>query len=262
MRTGFRLRSLPALLSAGALSLAVSSASAQVLEGVLTAVGSSEFSGTIGSPGVSIDVRSPGGAFPSDTSVTISTYSILGHGALCPNGVLVGGEGVAMSIVDSPALQPSHPIFLTASYTNAELGTVPISQISLARFDPGSGTCVPLPTTFNTTTNTLLAQLNHFSLYQLVAVPIATSAGTARIYPNPYRAATDGYVMIDQVPPASRVRVFTLRGERILDTVANGAGNVTWMADNTAGRPVASGLYLVVVESGGTQQTLKLVVIR
>ena len=236
------------------------------LAGVLASVGTSEIFGNLGGPSARIiDMRSPGGAFPADTGVTISTYDInpLDHGALCPNGVPgAGGSGVALSIVDSPALQPTHPIFLSASYANTELGPTPISQLSLARFDPASGTCVPLQTTFDAATHMFLAELNHFSLYQLVAVPLATSADTARIFPNPYRAATDGFVTIDQIPPASRVRVFTLRGERILDAAANGAGNVTWTADNSAGRPVASGLYLVVVEAGGTKKIMKLAVIR
>jgi hypothetical protein len=54
----------------------------------------------------------------------------------------------------------------------------------------------------------------------------------------------------------------TLLGEPILDTAADGAGNVTWRAINVAGRPVASGLYLVAVESGGNTKVLKLAVIR
>jgi N-acetylneuraminic acid mutarotase len=236
------------------------------LAGVLTAAGSSEFFGNLGGPSVrTINLRSPGGAFPVDTSVTISTYDVSpgDHGPLCPNGVPgLGSSGVVLSIVDSPALQPTNPLFLIVSYANAELGPTPTSQLSLERFDPASGTCVPLPTTFNTAAHTFLAQLNHFSLYQLVAVPLATSADTARIYPNPYRAATDGFVTIDMVPPTSRVRVFTLRGERILDATADGTGTVTWAADNTAGRPIASGLYLVVIEGGGAKKIMKLAVIR
>ena len=171
-------------------------------------------------------------------------------------------QGVVQSIADSPALQPVRPLYLTASYTNTELGSAPLGQLALARFDPTSGTCVPLQTTVNTAAHTFLAELNHFSLYQLVSVPLATSADTARVFPNPYRAATDGFVTIDQVPPSSRVRIFTLRGERILDAAADGAGNVTWRGDNTAGRPVASGLYLIVVEGGGAKKIMKLAVIR
>ena len=236
------------------------------LAGILAAAGISDFSGNLGGPtGRVIDMRSPSGAFPSDTNVTISTYGLADHGGvLCPGGVPGRGgvDGVALSIVDAPSLQPNHPIFLTGSYAPGELGTTPVSDIALERFDPGSGTCVPMPTTFNPAAGTFLAQLNHFSLYQLVAVPLATSADSARIYPNPYRAATDGFVTIDMVPPASRVRIFTLRGEKILDATADGTGTVTWTADNTAGRPVASGLYLVAVESGGSKKILKLAVIR
>ena len=239
------------------------------LAGVLSAAGTSEFSGNLGGPsGRVVDMRSPGGAFPSDTSVTISTYGLADHGgALCPGGVpglgpVGNSDGVVLSIVDSPSLQPSHPVFLTGSYSAGELGAAPVSQISLERFDPASQTCVPIPTTLNTAARTFIAQLNHFSLYQLVAVPLATSADTARIYPNPYRAATDGFVTIDQIPPASRVRVFTLSGERIMDSAADGTGSVTWTAANTAGRPVASGLYIVVVEAGGQQKIMKLAVIR
>ena len=244
------------------------------LAGTLTALGTSEISGNLGGPSARfVDLRSPGGAFTTDTGISVSTYSInpLDHGALCPGGVpgavdpiLGGNDGVVLSIVDSPALQPTHPIALSMSYTNAEALAfgAPVSQLALARFDPASGTCVPLQTTFNTATQTFYAQLNHFSLYQLVAVALATDVGTARIYPNPYRAATDGYITIDQIPPGSRVRIFTLRGERILDAVANGIGNVTWMADNSAGRPVASGEYIVVLESNGSKKILKLAVIR
>jgi hypothetical protein len=233
------------------------------LAGVLTAVGSSEFSGNLGN-GRFIDMRSPGGAFTSNTLVAISSYSLTDPGHISCQGALpgVGGAGVAISIVDTPALQPERPLFVSMSYTNAEVVGQTLSDVALARYDPVSGTCIPLSTTFTPASNTFIAELNHFSLYELVSVPIFTSADTARVYPNPYHAATDGYVTIDQIPAASRVRVFTLRGEKILDATANGAGIVNWSASNGAGRPIASGLYLVVVEAGGTKKITKLAVIR
>ncbi len=207
------------------------------LEGVLTALGLSEISGDLditGSITRTIDMRASGGAFPSDTTVIISSFSLSdpGHAAFACTGAVLGspsGAGIALSIVDNPALQPTHPVFLTASYTAAEAAAfLPDADepAAMERFDPGSGTCVPLPTTFDPGFGqTFLVQLNHFSLYQLVAVPLAATVGTARIFPNPYHAATDGYVTIDQVPPSSRVRVFTLRGERILDGTADGTGH-------------------------------------
>jgi hypothetical protein len=169
---------------------------------------------------------------------------------------------VAVSIIDNPVSQPTTPIYFTASYTPAELGAGPMTSLVFERFEPVSGTCVPLKTTFDTVHQTFTAQLNHFSFYELVAVPLATDANSLRIFPNPYRAATDSYVTFDQIPPASRVRVMTLRGETVLDATADGSGLLTWNATNGSGRSLASGLYIVVVESGGSKKITKMAVIR
>ncbi|MBI3566490.1 MAG: fibronectin type III domain-containing protein [Elusimicrobia bacterium] len=222
--------------------------------GVVSALNPSVFSGNLGN-GRTVQIRSPGGSFPTDTTVIISSYDATVP--LCP-----GGINVAFAIYDTPALQPTSPIFFTASYLPAELGAVPTSRISLQRYDPADKTCVPLKTTFDAASSRFTAQLNHFSLYQLVAVPLATDTGSLRIFPNPYRAATDSYITFDNVPPASRVRVTTLRGETVLDAVADGTGLLTWNASNGAGRSLASGLYLVIVESGGSKKISKLAVVR
>lgn len=224
------------------------------IAGVLTAIGNSEISGTLGN-GRFIDLRSPGGAFPADTVVTISSYNV--GGPLCPNGL-----NVALSIVESPVYQPDRPVFLTASYLPAEVGAIPVTQLALERYEPTSGLCVPLSTTFDTGALLFHATLNHFSLYQLVQVPLATTADTARIFPNPFHGTTDAYVTIDQVPPSTRIRVMTLRGETILDQTANAAGILNWTPTNGAGRSIASGIYLVVVESGSSKKIMKLAVIR
>ncbi len=222
--------------------------------GVLTALGSSEFFGNLGN-GRSIDIRSPGGSFPVDTKITISSQDATVP--LCP-----GGLNVAVSITAAPALQPTTPIYFKASYVPAELGAGPIAQIRLERIEPVTGTCVPLQTTFDTVHQTFTAQLNHFSFYELVAVPLATDTNSLRVFPNPFRSATDSFITFDQIPPASRVRVMTLRGETVMDAAADGSGLLTWNATNGSGRSVASGLYIVVVESGGSKKITKLAVVR
>ncbi|HAZ08215.1 MAG TPA: hypothetical protein DCZ01_06785 [Elusimicrobia bacterium] len=221
----------------------------------------SQIEGTItigASPGYrTIDFRSPSGAFPSEVTLTISSYDATVPFSLCPSGV-----NIALRLNVVPALQPNKPVYLTASYAPAELGAIAPERAVLMRYEPTSGSCVPLETVFDGKSRTFRARLNHFSLYQIAQISLATSAETARVFPNPYRAATDGYVTVDNVPPLSRVRVLTLRGETILDQTANASGILTWSATNGAGRSVASGLYLVVVESGDTKKILKLAVVR
>lgn len=224
------------------------------IQGNLFYNGNSQIIGSLGN-GRNIDLRAPAHAFPSDVQVTISSFTP--NPTLCP-----GATNIAFSLTASPSLQPIGSIYFSFDFSIPELGTIPASRAVLLRYDPGSGTCVPLETTVDTVNNWMTARINHFSLFQVGQVPLSTSPESARIFPNPYYTARDGYVTIDNVPPNSRVRIMTLRGEPVLDTKANGNGIMTWSATNGAGRSVASGVYLVFIESGGAKKLLKLAVIR
>jgi hypothetical protein len=222
------------------------------LAGVLESDAESQIFGSIGG-GRQIDLRSPAGAFPSDVTMTISSYNVVG--TLCPNGV-----NVALSITNVPSLQPIKPVFLTFSYAPAEAPGIAASRLTLFRYEPISGTCVPLETT--ATADSVRAKINHFSLFQLGQTALATSANTARIFPNPFRTAADSYVTIDNVPPSSRVRIFTLRGELVSDQTVGASGLLTWSGNNGAGRVVASGIYLVMIEHGSSKKIMKLSLLR
>jgi hypothetical protein len=174
---------------------------------------------------------------------------------LCP-----GAANIGFSITNAPVLQPIGSLFLTFDFLPAELGTIPTNRALLLRYDPGSGTCVPLETTVSG--GFMTARINHFSLFQVGQVPATNTAETARVFPNPYYTSRDGFVTIDNVPALARVRIFTLRGAQVLDVKANTAGLLTWSGTNGSGRSVASGVYLVMVESGATKKVLKLAVIR
>ncbi len=224
------------------------------LQGPLLSAADSTLFGSLGN-GRSITLRAPARTFPTDVVVTISSF--VPTGTLCP-----GATNIAFSIVPTPSLQPIGSLYFTFDYLPAELGTIASNRALLLRYDPGSGTCVPLETVVDTTNNLMTARINHFSLFQVGQVPLSVSAETARVFPNPYYAGRDGYVTVDNVPPLSRVRIFTLRGEQVLDVKANSTGMLTWSGTNGSGRAVASGVYLVMIESSGSKKILKLAVIR
>jgi hypothetical protein len=227
------------------------------LAGPLLAAANSELAGYL-SDGRYVQLDSPRGAFPTDTIATLTPFNVVAGSTLCPNGF-----NVAVTITMNPALQPVAPVYFTADYDPASIGVVPTSRITLARY-VDIGVCTPLDTTFlaGSSRPQFRAQLNHFSTYQLVQIPLETSAANARIFPNPYRASRDGYVTFDSMPPYSRVRIMTLQGETLLDERANSYGLLTWGGTNGGGRVAASGLYIVVVESGGSKKIQKLAVIR
>lgn len=224
------------------------------LQGPLLAASNSTIFGTIGN-GTQVNLRAAAHTFPTDVVVTISSG---GPTELhCPTAT-----NIAFSIVASPSLQPIGSLYFNFNFLPADLGTIPASRALLLRYDPGSGTCVPLETTVDGAGGWMTARINHFSLFQVGQVPLSTTAESARVFPNPYYTARDGFATIDNVPPGARVRIFTLRGEQVLDVKANATGLLTWSGTNGSGRAVASGVYLVMVESGGTKKILKLAVIR
>ncbi len=229
------------------------------IAGPMLAAADSSLSGALGN-GRQILLRAPARAFPSDVTVTVSSFAPASYqptGMLCPTAT-----DIAFSIANTPALQPTGSLYLTFSFTSAELGTIAANRALLLRYDPASNTCVPLETTVDTANSQMTARINHFSLFQVGSIPLATTVETARLFPNPYYTSRDGFLTIDNVPPGARVRIFTLRGEEVLDVTANSTGLLTWSGTNGYGRAVASGVYLVMVESGGKKKILKLAVIR
>lgn len=224
------------------------------LAGPLLTTSDSVLVGSIGG-GRQIRLRAPANSFTSNVTATVSSYNVVG--TLCPNGV-----NAAVNITIAPALQPIKGLYLTMSYTNPELGSITPSRAVLMRYDPQSNTCVPLETWVDTANNLLTARINHFSLFQIASVPLATNVSNARLFPNPYMASRDGYVTLDRVPPGAKVKVFTMRGEKVLETTANSNGILTWSGTNGFGRAVASGLYVIHVEGEGTTKIMKLAVLR
>ncbi|MFA6002724.1 MAG: kelch repeat-containing protein [Elusimicrobiota bacterium] len=204
-----------------------------------------------------VTLRAPAGAFPSATTVLISTYDAAG--GLCPNGE----AAMAFSITTDPKLQPTLPLYFTVAYDPAaELVGATADRITMMRYDPISGRCVPMSTTVDLAGHTVTAQLNHLSVFQVGQWLPAATTDDVRIYPNPYNSSREPFVTIDQLPAGARVRIFTLRGELVLDQEANASGLLVWRGRNRSGRTVSSGVYLVATESGSAKKIYKLAILR
>ena len=94
--------------------------------------------------------------------------------------------------------------------------------------------------------------------------PVALAAGSDPIAPdaNPVRADQVAIRYRAAEAPAS-LAIYNLVGERV--RVFGGlpaAGVVTWRTDNDAGRSVANGTYLILLQAPSETHTYKLVVTR
>lgn len=217
-------------------------------------------SGTIfGSSTRSITMRIPARSFDSDVVLYISSQSLAT--IIASGGVPCGSTETAVSITPSPSIQPRSPLEIGISYTANEVADP--KTLAIGRVQAGtSRECVPLPSRVDTANRMVYAITNHLSDFQLMQLTPKSTIDGMRVFPNPLYTRNQGYFTFDRLPSDARVRVYTLHGEELYDARTNPSGVATWDARNKAGRAVASGVYLAVIEGSGGKKLLKLAVIR
>lgn len=82
--------------------------------------------------------------------------------------------------------------------------------------------------------------------YRSDAVDVGDSFGDVYAYPNPVRPSFGGKVVIKGLPNDADVRIVDVVGNLIYKTKAAG-GVAEWDTKNMKGKPVASGIYLVLM---------------
>lgn len=99
--------------------------------------------------------------------------------------------------------------------------------------------------------------------YRSDAVDVGESFGDVYSYPNPVRPGFTGVVTIKGLPNDADVRIVDVVGNLVFQTKAAG-GIAQWDTKNMKGKPVASGIYLVLMtnrDASETKQT-KIAVVR
>lgn len=172
---------------------------------------------------------------------------------------LCGPIPAALSLSVSPEGQPERPLLLKLTYLNGDVTGIDPSRLLFMRYDPVSGLCVPLKSAVDSSGRAVSALIDHFSLYQIALSTPAASVGEAKLWPNPLFPNRSGqsFMTIRPLPVGAQVQVFTLRGELVYKTEADATGTAQWPALNRAGAKVASGVYLVLLKTGGTTRVLK-----
>lgn len=95
-----------------------------------------------------------------------------------------------------------------------------------------------------------------------VAIPtVPEGLEGARAYPSPFRAG-DGAsgILFDRLPVDQSIQLTTIDGRPLRTLRAGADGKVYWDLTNDAGDPVASGVYVAIIEREGNKKRLKVVV--
>ncbi|MCX5792007.1 MAG: fibronectin type III domain-containing protein, partial [Elusimicrobia bacterium] len=205
-----------------------------------------------------ISMSVPAGAFPEAIGLSIASSTVNSCGQTIAT--------VALKLYSERKTQPEMPITLSFNYTLAEsLAGIQANapRIVLARFNPDNGDCLPLETVLDTGNRLVTATLNHFSDFQLIVKAAVSDLKSMRVYPNPFFTNRgNGYVTIDPVPANSKIRIYTLSGDKVWEGAAGTTGVIIWKGVNKSGEQVASGIYLAVIDSSSGKKVTKIAVER
>ena len=219
---------------------------------VVPRTGITVFGGTLGGANRNVSFRIQSNTFDVDTRIFVSTEATLNCGNI----------DAAINITPLPAIQPQAGFEMSLEYFPSEPNLGSLQTLGIVRWDPASGKCVPLPSVVDEATNRVIASVNHLSLFQLQQLNPSSTISSARVFPNPMFKGRQDFFTFDGLPAGARIRIFTITGGEVFDGTTNASGIAKWDATNKAGRIVSSGVYVAVIEKGGSVEKLKLVVIR
>ncbi|MFC1679557.1 kelch repeat-containing protein [Elusimicrobiota bacterium] len=195
--------------------------------------------------------------FEQDVRIFVSTQGVMNCGGT--DGV--DTYGISLQVI--PDVQPVHPFELGIFYdTLTNKGN--LNTLGIVRYDPASKTCTHLRSQTDQAPNVKMvrAMSNHMSDFYIQQISPEGSLNHGFVFPNPLYTKTQSYFTFDRWPQNTRFRVYTLHGELLADGESDQRGMFIWDAKNKAGRYVASGLYLAVIEKEGERKIMKIAVVR
>lgn len=84
------------------------------------------------------------------------------------------------------------------------------------------------------------------------------AAAAPLAFPNPLRGP--GQMQFQGLPASAQVRIFSAAGHLVFEKTADAAGRMAWRGEDSAGRPVGSGVYHVLARGSGKTVTLTVAV--
>lgn len=162
-------------------------------------------------------------------------------------------------ITNDKDIQPLQEISMTVTYTNKLASGLNRSRFRVCLYDPALNRWSPVPSNSYPDSNTIVASLNHFSMYGLFQLVPASKLGRVYVYPNPYRPDSNTIydnpalgrgVVFASLPPNARIKIFTATGEFVREIEeTTDDGNLLWDTTNSEGQRCASGVYIYLVTS-------------
>lgn len=208
---------------------------------------------------VDVKIEVPANTFSETVTVTITTTT-----APVSDRVTLKIINIAIEITTDKGFQPSKEITITITYRDIDVVGFDKSKLVVGRYDETNRRWLALPSTAYPDQNKVVGRTNHLSKFAILQLVPASSLSNVKVYPNPFTPKQHpAGVIIDNLTTTADIKIYTITGElvRRVDYTTQD-GKTTWDGKNTAGKDVASGVYLVFIDSPEGKKTVKIAIER
>ena len=202
------------------------------------------------------EIDIPAGAFSEDVVMTVSSASV-------PAGQnTIKLSNICVDITLDPAIQPSKDITVTLAYSDSDVVGFDTSRLVIAYYDALHSRWITIPSVPYPSLRKVTGTVAHLSRFAIAQLVPASGLDAVKAYPMPYDPA-NGSLVIDNLTSSADIRIYDIAGELIRKApYSSGNGRASWDGKNDAGSIVASGIYLMYIESPEGKKRLKIAVER
>jgi len=198
---------------------------------------------------VTVDVKQHGSFAPADSYVRELQHTNIGV------------------IIDAQGKKAEQEIELRIPYNNSDIAGMNEESLVISRYDEEKQVWVPLKSKADNANKQIIAYLDHLSVFAIMGTASAVKAfDDVKYYPNPIQPSKGlNYAKMNfsNIPPGTRIKIYTLLGQTVRDLEADASGMAVWDGKNNSGEKAASGVYIVYMEDGdGNKKRIKIAVER
>ncbi|MGQ0645812.1 MAG: hypothetical protein ACT4O3_10035, partial [Elusimicrobiota bacterium] len=186
--------------------------------------------------------------------ITIKEFNLYDSGGRRAEGRFSGGVTMTLGYPDAD----------NDGYVDGTSPPVKESALHLSWLDEETKSWVRIPgSQVDPVRNTVTARAPHFSVYGIIGAP-ALDLAAAYAFPVPFKPSLGHrQITFRHISSLATIRIYTVSGELVRELKeSDGDGELKWDVTNQHGEPLASDVYLYLIENNEQKKTGKLLIVR
>ena len=187
---------------------------------------------------------------PAYTFGTNLTLTMSKSDAPRPDVPEIKVSGVCVNITNDKNLQPSGGVTITMKYRDSDLAPgMDASKLEIAYYNEATGHWMWIPSTAYPSDRKVVGTASHLSKFAIVQYSVASDLSQVKAYPVPY-FPSKGVMTVSGLTRSASIKIYDITGVLIKNLDYSLAdGRAAWDGTNDSGNKVASGIYIVAVNS-------------